>query len=66
MNITVNQPAGRTNVALAVNGGVATASSTLNPNYPASAAINGDRRGIGWGAGGGWNDGTNERVARLD
>jgi hypothetical protein len=46
------------NVAQASNGGVATASSSLNANYPASAAINGDRRGVNWGAGGGWNDGT--------
>ena len=34
------------------------ASSVLGPNYPPSGAINGDRRGLGWGAGGGWNDGT--------
>jgi subtilisin family serine protease len=58
VHIMVDQPAGRMNVALAMNGGVATASSTLNANYPASGAINGDRRGLGWGAGGGWNDGT--------
>jgi subtilisin family serine protease len=51
-------PPARLNVALAVNGGVATASSQLNPNYPPSGAINGDRRGLSWGAGGGWNDGT--------
>jgi hypothetical protein len=48
----------RVNVALAVNGGAATASSTYNANYPASGAINGDRRGLNWGKGGGWNDGT--------
>jgi hypothetical protein len=51
-------PPGRINVAASVNGGVATASSTYSGNYPASGAINGDRKGVGWGAGGGWNDGT--------
>ncbi len=56
--VTVNQPPGRMNMARASNGGVASASSTLNANYPAAGTINGDRRGLGWGAGGGWNDGT--------
>src|SRR5262249_18730548 len=36
----------------------ASASSTYNANYPPAAAINGDRKGVGWGAGGGWCDGT--------
>jgi hypothetical protein len=45
-----------TNVALAANGGQTLASSTLSNAYPASAAINGDRRGTNSGAGGGWND----------
>jgi subtilisin family serine protease len=49
----------RINVALAANGGVATASSTYSAGYAASGAINGDRRGTNWGAGGGWNDATN-------
>jgi hypothetical protein len=57
VTITVTSPA-RANVARASNGGVATASSTLTANYPAAAVINGDRRGLNWGAGGGWNDGT--------
>ncbi len=48
----------RINVAAAANGGSATASSNLNDQYPASAVINGDRLGVGWGAGGGWRDGT--------
>ena len=48
----------RLNVALASNGGVASASSTLAGNYPPASTINGDRRGIGWANGGGWNDGT--------
>jgi hypothetical protein len=56
--VSTDQPSERTNVALASNGGVATASSTLSANYPASAVTNGDRRGTSWGAGGGWNDGT--------
>ncbi|MBV9211872.1 MAG: hypothetical protein JOZ52_14620 [Acidobacteria bacterium] len=48
-----------TNVAAAANGGTAIASSTYSTGYPASAAINGDRKGVGWGAGtGGWNDAT--------
>ena len=57
-HVTVPADPGRMNMALASNGGVATASSVLGPNYPASGAINGDRRGLNWGAGGGWNDGT--------
>ena len=47
-----------TNVALAANGGVATASSVYNANYPVTAVNNGDRKGVTWGSGGGWNDGT--------
>jgi hypothetical protein len=46
------------NVALATNGGVATASSELTPAYPASSLINDDRKGTGWGTGGGWSDAT--------
>ena len=38
---------------------MATASSTYpNPGYAAAAAIDGDRTGVNWGAGGGWNDAT--------
>jgi hypothetical protein len=53
-------PAGptSTNVALASNGAVAVASSSFNGNFPASAVINGDRKGMNWSAGGGWADGT--------
>src|SRR6185436_20021241 len=58
VSVVVTAPTPRINVALAANGAVATASSQLNANYPPSGAINGDRRGVGWGAGGGWNDGT--------
>jgi hypothetical protein len=57
VNITVNPP-GTINVALASNGGVATASSTHSSGYSPSGAINGDRKGLSWGAGGGWNDAT--------
>jgi hypothetical protein len=55
-NITATAAA--VNVALAANGGTATASSTVGSGYSPSGAINGDRTGINWGAGGGWNDGT--------
>jgi len=48
----------RINVALSVNGATATASSTFGPGYPASAALDGDRRGLNWGNGGGWADAT--------
>jgi len=48
----------RSNVAAAVNGGVAVASSTKSDQFPASAVIDGDRKGSGWGAGGGWADDT--------
>lgn len=46
------------NAALAVNGATATASSTISASYPPEAVINGDRKGINWENGGGWNDGT--------
>jgi hypothetical protein len=51
-------PTPRINVALAANGGVATASSTYSSNYPVAAVNDGDRNGLNWGAGGGWNDAT--------
>ena len=40
------------------NGATAAASSTYGSGYPASAAINGDRKGLNWNSGGGWNDAT--------
>ncbi len=46
---------GLMNVALASNGGAATASSYYNSGYAPGAAINGDRSGANWGATGGWN-----------
>jgi hypothetical protein len=49
---------GSINVALAGNGGVASASSTLNSGYPASAINNNERAGTSPGNGGYWNDAT--------
>ena len=49
-------PAARVNLALASNGGVMTASSSYSAAYAPTGANNGDRKGINWGAGGGWND----------
>ncbi len=49
------------NVALAANGGVASASSTYTAtgyNFAVNTINNGDRAGLTWGAGGGWNDAT--------
>ncbi|HEY8011755.1 MAG TPA: IPT/TIG domain-containing protein, partial [Rudaea sp.] len=43
------------NWAASANGGVATVSSTASSkNYPASSLNDGDRTGITWGKGGGW------------
>ena len=49
---------GPVNVAAAAAGAVATASSSYSAEYAPGAAINGDRRGANWGAGGGWHDAT--------
>ncbi len=51
----------QSNMALAANGGVATASSTYTLtgyDFTAATVINGDRAGLNWGHGGGWNDAT--------
>ena len=58
--ITVTYTSVRTNYALGLNGGLAVATSSHSSgSYPASSAINGDRKGNTWGQGtGGWNDGT--------
>jgi len=62
VNIVVNEPgATRINVALQSNGGVASASSSYGSDYPAAAVNNGDRKGLNWGSGGGWNDGTRNK-----
>jgi hypothetical protein len=58
VTITVNPPPGRVNVALAANGAQAVASSVYGSGYPASSLTNGDRKGVQWGSGGGWKDGT--------
>lgn len=47
-----------TNVAAASYGATINASSEYAPEYGASGIINGDRKGLNWGAGGGWNDAT--------
>src|SRR5262249_49061723 len=52
---TVNTPI---NVAAAVNGGTATASSSYSAGYGPSGTIDGNRTGVNWGSGGGWNDAT--------
>ena len=52
------EPALSTNVALASNGAVATASSSYSSSYPVTAVIDGDHRGLNWGNGGGWNCAT--------
>ena len=44
------------NVASQANGAVASATTTHSAGYVPSGAINGDRRGASWGAGGGWNN----------
>jgi subtilisin family serine protease len=59
VTVTVTGAVARSNVALAANGGLATASSQYSVNYPVAAVINGDRKGVAWGNGGGWNDATN-------
>jgi hypothetical protein len=58
--ITVNPTGGftPTNVALATNGATAVASSTYSANYLPADAITGNRAGLNWGNGGGWNDAT--------
>ncbi len=58
VTVTVNAVAVRMNVALASNGAMAFASSVFNSGYPTTGAINGDRKGVGWGSGGGWCDGS--------
>ncbi|HEV7684567.1 MAG TPA: hypothetical protein VGO68_20830 [Pyrinomonadaceae bacterium] len=47
-----------TNIAAGSYGASAVGSSTVNANFPAAGAIDGERNGNTWGSGGGWNDGT--------
>ena len=49
---------GLVNVAAASAGAVASASTFAAAGYAPAGAINGDRTGASWGAGGGWNDAT--------
>lgn len=51
-------PTSTINVASQASGGIASATSIYNAGFAASGANNGDRRGINWGAGGGWNNAT--------
>ncbi len=51
----------RNNVALAANGGVATASSIKSSSYPATGVNNGEHIGLDYGAGGVWVDGTSNK-----
>src|SRR6185295_16667031 len=44
------------NVASSTHGGLVTASTSFNSSFSPNGAINGDRKGVGWGSGGGWND----------
>ncbi len=48
------------NHAARANGGVAFASSVYAANFPVAAVIDGERRGVNWGSGGGWNDATGD------
>lgn len=64
--VEIEAYSGTLNVAQAVPASTlprATASSTINANFPASAVIDGDRQGRNWGNGGGWNDGTEGQFA---
>ena len=58
----VNNAGSSVNVALATNGGVASASSTYNLvagySFAVSGVNDGERAGLNWGHGGGWNDST--------
>src|SRR5262249_42902656 len=58
LQVTTASASSAVNVAAQANGGVATASSSFNASYGPSGANNGDRRGLNWGNGGGWNDAT--------
>jgi hypothetical protein len=60
-NLVINNLACRVNVAAASAGATAEGSSTYSArDYPAASTINGDRAGLNWENGGGWNDGTRD------
>jgi Bacterial Ig-like domain (group 3)/PQQ-like domain len=57
----VVNPSSQINVALASNGGIASASSTYTQSgysFAAAAINNNERAGVNWGNGGGWIDAT--------
>ena len=54
----VKAPINGTNVALATNGGLASASSVLGPSFAPSGVIDNRRSGAGWGVYAGWSDAT--------
>ncbi len=51
-------PCNKLNVALALHGAKAIASSEYNANFPARGVIDGEHDGNNWALGGGWNDAT--------
>jgi hypothetical protein len=53
--VVVPGPNSGTNVAL---GKTVMASSEFGPNFPATSVVDGDRKAVSWGNGGGWNDAT--------
>ncbi|HEV3467767.1 MAG TPA: hypothetical protein VG148_00485 [Pyrinomonadaceae bacterium] len=58
-NLAINDLACRLNLASSAAGATALASSVYpNWDFNPMSAIDGDRTGKNWGAGGGWNDGT--------
>jgi hypothetical protein len=54
----INTASGGVNVALASAGAVTLASSVFSSQFPVAAINNNERKGAGWGNGGGWNDAT--------
>ncbi len=54
----IDTASGGVNVALASTGAVALASSVFSSQFPVAAVNNNERKGAGWGSGGGWNDAT--------
>jgi hypothetical protein len=54
----IDTASGGVNVAAATAGGVASASSVFSSQFPVAASNNNERKGAGWGNGGGWNDAT--------
>jgi len=62
VSITVHPPLSPSiNVAAQASGGVASASSVHSAAFPIQAINNGERRGLNWGHGGGWNDASQNR-----